>query len=212
MGTLVIVDGGPRKGWNTAQMLGSVSDGATSAGAEVRYFRLFDLDARGCSSCFACKRKGVFLDCCAQRDGLRPVLEAVYGCDALVVGSPVYFGDVTGATRNFIERVCFPYISYDELPSHFGRQIETALICTTNAPAAEFDQFGYLDLFAHIQQVFSRIFGRSQTLCAAETLQFDDYSKYAAGRFDAQERLSRHETVFKDDLQKAFDLGIALMG
>jgi hypothetical protein len=26
MGMLVIVDGGPRKGWNTAQMLGSVSD------------------------------------------------------------------------------------------------------------------------------------------------------------------------------------------
>jgi len=44
-------------------------------------------------------------------------------------------------------------------------------------------------------------------MVASETLQFDDYSKYASGMFDAEERKHRHETIFEDDKQKAFDIG-----
>jgi multimeric flavodoxin WrbA len=153
----------------------------------------------------------VLLNACAQRDGLRPLLEAIRDCDAFVVGSPIYFGDVTGLTRAFIERVCFPYISYDNAPPHFGRLIKTAFIYTTNAPEAQYEAIGYTTLFEHNRQLFARLFGEASDLVASETLQFDDYSKYAAGRFSAAERLQRHKTVFAEDLKRAYELGVALM-
>ncbi|MDR2671968.1 MAG: flavodoxin family protein [Coriobacteriales bacterium] len=211
MKTLVVVDGGPRKGWNTARMLDKLAQGAAASGAQVQSFRLYELDYKGCVSCFACKRAGVLLDVCAQHDGLRPVLKAIRDCDAFVVGSPIYFGDVTGLTRAFIERVCFPYISYDNQPSHFGRYIKTSLIYTTNAPEAQYGETGYRELFEHNRQLFARLFGETSDLTASETLQFDDYSNYAAGRFDAKERLRRHETVFLEDLKKAYELGATLV-
>jgi len=36
---------------------------------------------------------------------------------------------------------------------------------------------------------------------------FDDYSKYAAGRFDAEAKRKRHEEVFPEDCRKAYELG-----
>jgi multimeric flavodoxin WrbA len=192
-------------------MLEKVAEGAAATGAQVDTFRLYDLDFKGCVSCFACKRKGVLLDTCARRDGLTPLLEAIHTCDALAVGSPIYLGEVTGLTRAFIERLCFPYLSYDNQPSSFGRSIKTAFIYTTNAPESEYESIGYWKLFERNRQLFGMLFGAACDLVSSETLQFNDYGAYATGRFDAAARLRRHETVFAEDLRKAHDLGVSLM-
>ena len=55
----VIVNGGPRKEWNTAQLLKSAQKGAEVAGAETEYVDLYDLCFTGCRSCLACKGKGL---------------------------------------------------------------------------------------------------------------------------------------------------------
>ena len=70
---IVVVNAGPRKGWNTDILLSEASDGAVSAGAEVRRFDLFRLENyTGCISCFGCKREK-FKGHCICRDGLTPV-------------------------------------------------------------------------------------------------------------------------------------------
>jgi len=211
MTRLVVVDGGPRKTWNTAQLLAELAAGATEAGAEVQAFRLYDLDYKGCVSCFACKQAGKPLEKCARRDGLAPVLDAVSKCDALAVGSPIYFGDVTGQTRAFFERLLFPYLSYSGPDSQLGRRINTALIYTTNCPEAEYPNVGYTELFRRIRELFEWIIGPCSELFSSETLQFDDYSKYDSGRFDPEQRLERHKTVFPEDLRRARELGTALV-
>ena len=60
MKKIVIVDGGPRKNMNTAQLLQRFAEGAKSVGEdiEVKSVRLYDLDYKGCMSCMACKLKG----------------------------------------------------------------------------------------------------------------------------------------------------------
>ncbi|MCR5018388.1 MAG: NAD(P)H-dependent oxidoreductase [Bacteroidales bacterium] len=40
---------------------------------------------------------------------LTPILEEIALADGLVLGSPIYFGDVTGQMRTFLERLCFPW-------------------------------------------------------------------------------------------------------
>ncbi|MBR3315347.1 MAG: NAD(P)H-dependent oxidoreductase [Atopobiaceae bacterium] len=72
----MIVDAGPRKGWNTEQLLDAAAEGAAAAGAEVERVRLYDEPFLGCRSCFACKVKNSrSIGVCAVRDWLRPVLE-----------------------------------------------------------------------------------------------------------------------------------------
>jgi hypothetical protein len=53
----------------------------------------------------------------------------------------------------------------------------------------------------------SRLIGETEYVAAAETWQFDDYSKYAADMFDVNARKRRHEEVFPQDCRKAYDMG-----
>ncbi len=55
---LLTVNGSPRKNWNTDTLLKHAVDGATSQGAETETVHLYDLEYKGCKSCFACKKKG----------------------------------------------------------------------------------------------------------------------------------------------------------
>ena len=53
MKKIIIIDGGPRRNMNTAQMLRKVAEGALSLEdkVEVKTIRLYDLDYKGCMSC-----------------------------------------------------------------------------------------------------------------------------------------------------------------
>ena len=50
----IILNGSPRKNWNTATLLKEAKRGAESVGAEVEYIDLFDLSYTGCRSCLSC--------------------------------------------------------------------------------------------------------------------------------------------------------------
>lgn len=56
MKKIIIIDGGPRKIFNTAAMLQKFAEGASSVSSdvEVKTVRLYDLDYKGCMSCMAC--------------------------------------------------------------------------------------------------------------------------------------------------------------
>jgi hypothetical protein len=79
-----------------------------------------------------------------------------------------------------------------------------------NVPEGFLDTVGYTRLFNDNKQTLERIIGPSEMLVVTETYQFDDYSKYASGMFDPKQRASRHETVFKEDCKKAFELGVRI--
>ena len=207
------INGSPRKTWNTATLLEKALEGAASQGAETGLVHLYDLDFTGCTSCFACKlRGGKSYGQCAVQDDLSPVLDSIPGADALVLGSPIYFGDVTGEMRSFLERLLFPYLAYTNPPSSlFGGELATAFIYTMNAPERVAEAVGYPQLFAANEQLLGRTFGRpTETLCSFETLQFADYSKVVFSYADPAERKERRRTVFPRDCEKAFALGARL--
>ncbi len=95
---VLAVNGSPRKNRNTAQLLNHALEGARSQGATTELIHLWDIDFRGCSSCFTCKRigdKGYGI--CSMKDGLKPVLDKIREVDGLILGSPVYYFSVLGA-------------------------------------------------------------------------------------------------------------------
>ncbi|HEX7502067.1 MAG TPA: flavodoxin family protein, partial [Acidobacteriota bacterium] len=73
---VIAINGSPRKTGNTAALLNRALEGSASRGAATGMVNLYDLDFKGCVSCFACKRiGGKSYGRCARRDGLTPVLE-----------------------------------------------------------------------------------------------------------------------------------------
>lgn len=211
---VLAVNGSPRKKWNTATLLEKALEGAASQGAETELVHLYDLDFKGCTSCFACKLKdGKSYGKCAMNDGLTPVLEKLADVGALLLGSPFYFGTVTGEMRSFMERLLFPYLTYTRPPgSLFGRSIPTAFIYTMNVSEDTMKEFCYTVPIGLNENVLGRTFGKAESLCCFETLQFEDYDKVVFSYFDPEERRERHRTVFPEDCRKAYELGARLAG
>jgi len=56
---VIAVNGSPRKKWNTATLLHKALDGAKSIGAQTEFIHLYDLNFKGCTSCFACKKRAI---------------------------------------------------------------------------------------------------------------------------------------------------------
>lgn len=212
MGTVIAINGSPRKTWNTATLLEHALKGAKSDGAKTELVHLYDLDYKGCTSCFACKLKGgKSYGKCAVNDDLTPVLERIAGADAFILGSPVYLGTATGEMRSFLERLVFPYLVYDrEHSSLFPKKIPTAFIHTMGADEGWAKEMGFDVPIRLTELLLGRIFGASETLLVTDTLQFDDYAKYVSSAFDPAAKAQRHKEVFPEDCRKAYDLGMKI--
>lgn len=209
---IIAFNGSPRKEWNTATLLKRALEGASSQGAKTELLHLYDLKYKGCVSCFACKEKGGrSYGRCVVKDDLKPVFKKIESADALIFGSPIYLGNITGEMQSFLERLVFPYLTYTDPPqSLFPKKIPTGFIYTMGLTEELMVEFGYRQRFAGTERFLSRIFGSSQTLLSFDTYQFKDYSKVVATRFNPQEKLKRRQEVFPVDCQKAFAMGVEL--
>jgi len=210
---VIAINGSPRKTWNTATLLQKALDGAASQGAETEIFHLYELAYKGCVSCFACKTEnGQSYGRCAVKDDLTPILKKVEKVDAIILGSPIYYGTVTGEMKSFMERLLFPYSTYTDPPGTlFSRKIRTGIIYTLNVKEEMVKERGYDGYFNANAMTLMRIFGSSETLCSFDTYQFEDYSKYFAPRFDPIKKAKRRAEVFPTDCENAFAMGVGLV-
>jgi len=206
---VIAINGSPRKKWNTATLLEKALEGAVSEGAETEIIHLYDLNFKGCTSCFACKLKdGKSYGKCAMQDELTPVLERLKDADAVILGSPIYLGNSTGEMRSFMERYIFPYLVYsNELPTLYPKNIPVGFIYTMGVTEEYLDMIGLRKTIEVNEYTAKIIFGDSESLCSTDTYQFDDYSKYVADRIDPVEKAKRRKEVFPIDCEKAFEMG-----
>ena len=209
---ILAINGSPRKNKNTATLLNKALEGAASQGAETELVHLYDLNYKGCVSCFACKMKnGKSYGKCALKDDLTPILEKITNADAIVFGSPIYLHSVTGAMRSFLERLIFQYLVYDvDHSSLFQKKIPTGFIYTMNVTNEQFKNLGYEDDLKSMQVYLEKAFGSFESLAVNDTYQFDDYSKYVVTLFDEKKKAKVREEQFPKDCEAAFDMGVRL--
>ncbi|MGD0919875.1 MAG: flavodoxin family protein [Thermodesulfobacteriota bacterium] len=207
------INGSPRKKWNTAILLEEALKGAGSQEAKTELFHLYDLNYKGCISCFACKKKpGKSYGKCAVKDGLTPLLKKVNGADVIILGSPIYFGSVTGEMRSFLERLFYPLMTYTDPPgSLLSRKVQTAFIYTLGATRKMARERGFDKQIVANETLMKMILGASETLCSYDTYQFEDYSKVYAPRFDPEKKAKVRAEVFPIDCEKAFEMGARLV-
>ena len=206
---VMAINGSPRKKWNTGTLLAKALKGAANHGADTELVHLYDLRFTGCTSCFACKtRGGRSYGECAVKDDLKPIFKKIEAADALILGSPIYFGIVSGEMRSFMERLLFPHFTYTDPPqSLFPKKIPTGFIYTMNVTEELMKEWGYEQLFGNNQRLLQMVFGASESICSFDTYQFKDYAKVVADRFDPEEKARRRREVFPQDCDKAFAMG-----
>jgi multimeric flavodoxin WrbA len=212
---IIGINGSPRKGWNTHLLVEEALKGAASKGAETELVNLYDMRFRGCISCFECKRKGgAGPGHCYFHDELKPILDRIDRCDGLVLGSPIYIGEVTSYVRAFLERLTFQYITYSkEKASFFTGKLPVLFIYTMNVSETQMKELGYTAKFTFYEDRINHILGGpAKTLVSTETWQVEDYSKYEMSMFDGDARKKRRAENFPKDLEKAFEGGAGLIG
>lgn len=207
------INGSARKQWNTAALVKKALEGAASKGAATELVHLYGLDFKGCKSCFACKmRGGKSYGTCVINDDLAPILERIAEADALVIGSPIYFGAITGETRSFLERLWFQYFTYTKPYGTLSpRKIKTGFIYTMNVTEEVSKEYGYEDIFKTNERYSQLILGDSETLCAFDTCQVNDYSKVVIESFDPIHKARRRKETLPMECQRAFELGRRLV-
>ena len=209
---IVVINASPRKRGNTAELCKNVIKGAQDNGADVEFFNLYSYNLKGCMSCFACHlKKNIENPLCFWRDDLKEILKKCLEADAIVLGTPIYYGSISAYAQAFLERLLFAadtYLLDDEgnRISKIKREIKTAMIYTMNVPK-EMDYFNGEDQLAIMRGYLTAIFGECEALYAYDTKQFTQYSAYVNNMFDPEHKEEMKKTQFPKDCMKAYELG-----
>ena len=206
MKKIILIDGGPRKNMNTAFLADAFADGIREAGdIEIYRVRLYDLKYRGCMSCLACKLKGKSSRICLFPDDLKTLLEEVASADGLAVATPIYMGDMTAQTKAFLERLVFPWLSYENFSVAAPKRIPVVFLYTMNAS----EDFLPM-LIPHLEfteKLVGNGFDLMERVAACFTAQVKDYSRYEMAGCDPDAGMRYRETHWPADLEKARTAG-----
>ena len=92
--------GSPRKGGNTEILVEEALTATREAGAQTEVILLADKNIAGCDGCNSCFETGV----CKIKDDMQSIYQQLEAADAIIFGSPVYFGGVTAQAKALIDR------------------------------------------------------------------------------------------------------------
>lgn len=103
---VLLINGSARRNGNTSLALQEVTKSLEKQGIETEIVHIGAKAVRGCIACGQCSAKGLG-HCVFDDDICNSMLEKMAGADALVVGSPVYYGIPNGSILSLIQRMCY---------------------------------------------------------------------------------------------------------
>ncbi|MFX1259356.1 MAG: flavodoxin family protein [Promethearchaeota archaeon] len=98
---IIGIVGSPRVEGNTQKLIEIMLESGAENGAETKIFNLNEMDIKGCQSCYHCKTTD---EGCAVKDDMIQLFEEIKQSDAVIIGSPIYFGQISGQLKIFIDR------------------------------------------------------------------------------------------------------------
>lgn len=107
---VLMINGSPRKGGNTAIALEEMEKIFQAEGVETDLVQVGNQDIRGCTSCYFCKKNGR----CVFNDLVNETAPKFQQADGLVIASPVYFGSANGTLVSFLDRL-FYSVPFDKI-------------------------------------------------------------------------------------------------
>ena len=103
---VVAFNGSPRPDGNTRILLDHVLDPIKAKGIKTEVVQLGGSNIHGCRACYACIRKKDGR-CTHDDDMANECIAKMVEADAIILGSPTYFADLTPETKALIDRAGF---------------------------------------------------------------------------------------------------------
>lgn len=129
---VLLINGSPRKEGNTYTALKEIASQLEKEGVESEIVWIGNKAVRGCIGCGTCKKES--LGRCAFNDDVcNTVIEKMAGCDGIVVGSPVYYGQPTGQILSLQQRML-----YAASPVFAGKPAAAVCVCRRGGATAAF--------------------------------------------------------------------------
>ncbi|NLU08690.1 MAG: flavodoxin family protein [Clostridiales bacterium] len=139
-----------RKEGNTAFIVNKILEGAREQGAEIRSFSFSDLDIKPCRGCWACHKGD---QGCVINDDMQEIYDAIEHTDAIVLGSPIYMGQMSAQGKIFTDRL-FARFSPRFSPFFKENTVKQRLILSFNQGNPDAGLFRpYIDYTKHMFEV-----------------------------------------------------------
>ena len=142
----IAFNGSPRKGGNTEILLRKVMEPLTEAGWDTEFIQLGGQPIHGCRACYDCFKKKNSR--CGQKgeEVFDPCLEKMILADAIVLGSPTYFSDVTSEMKALLDRAGLVAVANGGL---FRRKIGAAVVAVRRGGGTHaFDTMNHMFLMS----------------------------------------------------------------
>jgi len=142
----IAINGSPRKGGNTEILLRKVMEPLTEAGWDTEFIQLGGQPIHGCRACYDCFKKKNSR--CGQKgeEVFDLCLEKMILADAIVLGSPTYFSDVTSEMKALLDRAGLVAVGNGGL---FRRKIGAAVVAVRRGGGTHaFDTMNHMFLMS----------------------------------------------------------------
>ena len=112
----------PRKNGNTAWVINKILE---KSNVETEFYNFADLNIKPCQGCLGCHKDGN--NGCVINDDMQKLYKELENADTLILGSPIYMGQMTAQAKTFIDRL-FAHISPRFSPHYQEKEKKTKLI------------------------------------------------------------------------------------
>jgi multimeric flavodoxin WrbA len=126
---VIAFNGSARKDGNTAILINEVLKELKKEHIETEMIQLAGKKIHGCIACYKCRENKDF-ECAVKNDDANTCIAKMREADGIILGSPVYFTDVTAEMKALIDRAGFVARGNDHM---FRRKVGAAVVAVRRA-------------------------------------------------------------------------------
>ncbi|MBQ3121605.1 MAG: flavodoxin family protein [Bacteroidaceae bacterium] len=156
---VLLINGSPRKEGNTATALAEVAKQLAKEGIESEVVWIGNKPIRGCAACGRCAANGLGR-CVFDDDVCNRISEKFADVNALIIGSPVYYGQPNGALLSVIQRAF-----YSNGANISGKPAASIAVCRRGGATAAFESmnmpFQMMNMPVVTSQYWNIVYGRT---------------------------------------------------
>ena len=132
---ILILNGSPRKNGKISQILHIAEKELIERNNSVTFVDVSSIVFKPCTGCMVCRSKG---SCVLPQDDAHKIAEEIKNCDGIIVGTPVYWGNMNGYLKCLFDRLVAVMMGKSKrgipIPLHKGKKAVIVTACTTPYP------------------------------------------------------------------------------
>ena len=164
---VLMINGSPRKNGNTFLALSEVAKVLEAQAIETEIVQMGTKAVRSCIACGQCQMKQLNR-CVFDDDICNRISEKLDSADALVVGSPVYYGQPNGGVLSLIQRMFFSAGSKVQ-----NKPAAAVCVCRRGGATAAFETmnmpFQMMNMPVVTSQYWNIVYGREEGQAVLDT-------------------------------------------